>query len=119
MLTSGPDRRVSLIAHRSAMARVINKTPGCFGSAGKRLNRLYGLRRKLKVEAGQILPHVLGVGGARQRQHADATREREHYLRGRSVGLPGQAIDKRMAEHFDIRGEKREALINNLVLLAE
>ena len=62
---------------------------------------------------------MLGAGCSCQRQHPNLAGESEDHLRWSYVGLCGEAGDQRVFEHIHIRGEQREALVENLVLAAE
>src|SRR5471030_201543 len=87
--------------------------------AGQTLNRRYSGWRQHKLATGQVLFHMMGVGGASERQHADCPSKGEHNLGRRGVGLGGKARDGGMAQYVGICGEKREPLIGDLLLLAE
>jgi hypothetical protein len=67
-----------------------------------------------KVAAGQILLHVLGVGGAGERQDPDRLREAEHHLSPRGLATCGDPGDQRVPQDLRVGGEQREALVDDL-----
>src|SRR5205807_1432437 len=88
-------------------------------SVRERLNGPHGVWRDCQARAGEVLLHVLGVGGAGQRQNSYRVGEGKQDLGGSCVQARGKFTNQWMMNNFHVRGEQREALINDLALLAE
>jgi hypothetical protein len=83
------------------------------------LNHIYSIRRQFQRTAFKVLLHVISTGCAGERQNADGARKSEDQLGGRCIDLCGKSGDGRVAQDLHIRGEKREALVDDVSLAAE
>src|SRR6266404_815277 len=64
------------------------------------LNRIYSIQWQFQRTAFKVLPHVIGAGCARKREHADLTRESEDNLGRRGILLRGKSRDGGMMENL-------------------
>src|SRR5208282_6808042 len=88
-------------------------------SAGQRLNRLHRLRRQRQADAGEVLPHMVGIGCTSQRQHADRPGVAENNLGRGGLSVRSKPGNQGMTQYLRIGGEQREALISDLSFPAE
>src|SRR6478609_6398408 len=86
---------------------------------GDFLNRIYGIWWQFQKATLKVLLHVIRVGGPGKREHADGARESENDLGRRSIILCGKGGDRRMSKDFNVCGEKREALVDDVSFAAE
>src|SRR5277367_2513278 len=88
-------------------------------SPRQRLNRLQIRKRQLQAQTFQILLHMLGIRSSSERQHTHAASERKHNLCRSYLPTFSQTRDERMLQHFRIRRQQRESLIDNFAFVAE
>ena len=83
------------------------------------LDSLDVVLRQLEIRDGQIFAHVLDVRRAGERQHAGLNRKAEDELCGRAAGAFDDLAKSRAAQLVHVRGEEREALVDDAVGAAE
>ena len=75
-------------------------------SAGDGFDCAHQISGDFDLQAGKVLPHVIRISGSGQWQDTDCPSKAEHQLRRSGFKLSRNINERRMLQHFRIRGQK-------------